>query len=204
MQMQPESTAGVLLGTIHASKGLEWSVVFLPGLDEGLLPHARSLLDRRRLEEEHRLFYVALTRAMRQVYLLSAQYRTNVRGQVWECRPSRFLSYLPHGALRMGSSEVFLVEGTIDCLLLWQWEYPSVATLGSRLKQEHVTFLQEFSQIYYVPNRDDAGRRMWKDCKEAFGDRLRTVLVPEDMKDVGDLAEKAPARLFARLVDEAI
>jgi DNA helicase-2/ATP-dependent DNA helicase PcrA len=102
MQMQPESTAGVLLGTIHASKGLEWPVVFLPGLDEGLLPHARSLLDKRRLEEEHRLFYVALTRAMRQVYLLSAQYRTNVRGQVWECRPSRFLSYLPHGALRRG------------------------------------------------------------------------------------------------------
>lgn len=105
-----------------------------------------------------------------------------------------------------GSSDVFLVEGTIDCLLLWQWEYPSVATLGSRLKQEHVAFLQGFSQVYYVPNRDDAGRRMWKDCREAFGDRLRTVLVPEGMKDVGDLAEKAPApaRLFAQLVDGAI
>ena len=93
-------TQGVFLGTIHAAKGLEWPVVFLPGLDEGLLPHVKSLLDRRRLEEEHRLFYVALTRAMRKVVLLGARYRTNVRGQVWECRPSRFLGYLPPETVR--------------------------------------------------------------------------------------------------------
>jgi DNA helicase II / ATP-dependent DNA helicase PcrA len=91
---------GVLLSTIHAAKGLEWPVVFLPGLDEGVLPHAKSLLDKRRLEEEHRLFYVALTRAMRKVYLLVARYRTNKRGQVWECQPSRFLGYLPPETIR--------------------------------------------------------------------------------------------------------
>ena len=90
----------VFLGTVHAAKGLEWSVVFLPGLDEGVLPHAKSLLDRRRLEEEHRLFYVALTRAIRKVYLLGARYRTNVRGLAWECQPSRFLDYLPPETIR--------------------------------------------------------------------------------------------------------
>jgi DNA helicase-2/ATP-dependent DNA helicase PcrA len=98
MQTQTDAggdARGVFLGTIHAAKGLEWPVVFLPGLDEGILPHAKSLLDERRLEEEHRLFYVALTRAMQRVYLLGARYRTNVRGQMWECRPSRFLGYLP-------------------------------------------------------------------------------------------------------------
>jgi DNA primase len=104
-----------------------------------------------------------------------------------------------------GRSEVFVVEGPMDYLLLWQWGYPAVATLGSRIKQEHVEFLQGLSRVYLVPHRDDAGRQMWRECKAAFGDRLRTVLVPEEMKDVGDLAEKvaAPAQAFARLVDEA-
>jgi len=101
--------------------------------------------------------------------------------------------------------DVFVVEGPIDYLLLWQWGYPAVATLGSRIKQEHVEFLQGFSRVYLVPHRDDAGRRMWRDCKEAFGERLRTVLVPQAMKDAGDLAEKAvsPAQTFAQLVGEA-
>ena len=104
-----------------------------------------------------------------------------------------------------GSSQVFVVEGPIDYLLLWQWGYPAVATLGNRIKREHVEFLQGFPRVCLVPHRDDAGRQMWRECKAAFGDRLRTVLVPEEMKDVGDLAEKAaaPARVFARLVDEA-
>jgi len=100
MQAQPDGMEGVFLGTIHAAKGLEWPVVFLPGLDEGMLPHARSLLDKKRLEEEHRLFYVALTRAMRKVVLLGARYRTNARGDAWECRPSRFLGYLPPETVR--------------------------------------------------------------------------------------------------------
>jgi DNA primase len=108
--------------------------------------------------------------------------------------------------------EVFIVEGPIDYLLLWQWGYPAVATLGSRIKQEHVEFLQGFSgagirpRVYLVPHRDDAGRQMWRDCKEAFGERLHTVLVPEEMKDVGDLAEKAaaPAQAFASLVGRSV
>jgi len=104
-----------------------------------------------------------------------------------------------------GASEVFVVEGPIDYLLLWQWGYPAVATLGSRLKREHVETLRGFLRVYLVPDRDDAGRQMWRECRAAFGDRLRTVLVPEELKDVGDLAQKvaAPARVFARLVDEA-
>jgi len=86
----------------------------------------------------------------------------------------------------------------------------SVATLGSRVKREHVEFLRGFSagvrpRVYLVPHRDDACRQMWRECRAAFGDRLRTVLVPEGMKDVRDLAQQAaaPAQVFSRLVDEA-
>jgi DNA primase len=107
--------------------------------------------------------------------------------------------------------EVLVVEGSIDYLMLWQWGYLALATLGSRIKREHVAFLQGFSsagvrpRVYLVPHRDDAGRQMWRDCKEAFGERLRTVLVPEGMKDVGDSAEKvaSPKQVFARLMDKA-
>ncbi len=104
-----------------------------------------------------------------------------------------------------GCSEVFIVEGPIDYLLLWQWGYPTVATLGSRVKREYIETLQAFSRVYLVPHRDDAGRQMWRECKVAFGNRLRTVLVPEELKDIGDLAEKvaAPVRVFAQLVGEA-
>jgi hypothetical protein len=54
--------------------------------------------------------------------------------------------------------EVFVVEGPIDYLLLWQWGYPAVATLGSRIKQGRIEFLQGLARVYLVPHRDAAGR----------------------------------------------
>jgi len=104
-----------------------------------------------------------------------------------------------------GSREVFLVEGTMDCLLLRQWGYPAVGVLGAHLKREDMVFLKKFTRVYQVPNRDDAGRRLLEECKEALGDRVLTVLVPEGMSDVGDLAMRAPApaRVFKELVDKA-
>jgi DNA helicase-2/ATP-dependent DNA helicase PcrA len=73
--------------TIHAAKGLEWPVVFVGGLEEGTLPHERSLIDPAGIEEERRLCYVALTRAAERLYLSWASAR--VRGR--ETKPSRFL-----------------------------------------------------------------------------------------------------------------
>jgi DNA helicase-2/ATP-dependent DNA helicase PcrA len=73
--------------TIHAAKGLEWPIVFVAGLEEGTLPHERSLLDPSGIEEERRLCYVALTRAAERLNLSWAASR--VRGR--EAKPSRFL-----------------------------------------------------------------------------------------------------------------
>ncbi len=81
-----EEEGVVRLITIHASKGLEFGVVFLPRLEEGILPHEKALNDPVELEEELRLFYVALTRAKDMVFM------TYTRE---ENKPSRFLSYIP-------------------------------------------------------------------------------------------------------------
>ncbi len=78
----------VQLSTIHAAKGLEWPIVFVVGLEEGVLPHEHSLVTPEGVDEERRLCYVALTRAGEQLYLSWAASR--VRGK--PAKPSRFLN----------------------------------------------------------------------------------------------------------------
>jgi DNA helicase-2/ATP-dependent DNA helicase PcrA len=88
----------VTLITLHAAKGLEFPVVFIVGLEEGLLPHRRALEDERELEEERRLAYVGMTRAKDRLYLLHAHHRSTWGvGAVAE--PSRFLAELPEDLL---------------------------------------------------------------------------------------------------------
>ncbi len=90
----------VTLITAHSAKGLEFPVVFVVGLEEGLFPHARSLDNSWQLEEERRLFYVALTRAKDHAFLTYAQRRGWLTGKWGEARyaptePSRFLNEVP-------------------------------------------------------------------------------------------------------------
>ncbi|MDO8613269.1 MAG: ATP-dependent helicase, partial [Dehalococcoidia bacterium] len=90
--------AGLALSTIHAAKGLEWPVVFVAGLEEGLLPHARALDglegEGSPLVEELRLCYVAATRAVDRLYLTYASRRPG-HGQALSATPSRFLRGIP-------------------------------------------------------------------------------------------------------------
>ena len=84
----------VQLMTLHSAKGLEFPLVFIGGLEEGLFPHSLSADDPERLEEERRLCYVGMTRAMQQLYLSHAETR-RLHGKESYPRPSRFLREIP-------------------------------------------------------------------------------------------------------------
>jgi DNA helicase-2/ATP-dependent DNA helicase PcrA len=85
---------GVQLMTLHSAKGLEFPLVFITGLEEGLFPHQMSMDEPGRLEEERRLCYVGMTRARRQLYLTWAEVR-RLYGEEKYTRPSRFLGEIP-------------------------------------------------------------------------------------------------------------
>jgi DNA helicase-2/ATP-dependent DNA helicase PcrA len=90
------SDARVTLMTLHAAKGLEFPLVFLAGLEEGLFPNSRSLLDPTGLEEERRLCYVGMTRAMDTLVLTRARYRRRYGSEMPDASiPSRFLEEVP-------------------------------------------------------------------------------------------------------------
>lgn len=86
-----EKDNAVTFMTVHSAKGLEFHNVFIAGLEEGVFPHSRSMLDRQELEEERRLMYVAMTRAMDSLYLLHARSRT-LYGESRSNAPSQFLA----------------------------------------------------------------------------------------------------------------
>ena len=89
----------VTLITLHAAKGLEFPYVFILGIEEGLCPHVRSMDDQSQIEEERRLFYVGVTRAMRGLFLLHATRRTQFGAASYR-DPSRFLADIPPQLLK--------------------------------------------------------------------------------------------------------
>jgi DNA helicase-2/ATP-dependent DNA helicase PcrA len=93
-----DEAKAVTLMTMHAAKGLEFPIVFIVGLEEGLFPHSRALLDTNEMEEERRLAYVGITRAKKQLFLTYARQRlyfgTRTAGMV-----SRFIVDIPESHL---------------------------------------------------------------------------------------------------------
>ncbi len=92
---QYKRDAPVTLMTMHSAKGLEFPLVFIVGMEDGLFPHSRSATDPAELEEERRLCYVAITRAERFLYVLHAMKR-RVYGEEMAAEPSQFLNEMPH------------------------------------------------------------------------------------------------------------
>lgn len=91
---EEEDQDAVILMTLHAAKGLEFPVVFLMGMEEGVFPHSRSLMEDAEMEEERRLAYVGITRAEEELYLSSAKMRT-LFGRTNMNLESRFIREIP-------------------------------------------------------------------------------------------------------------
>jgi len=110
--MDDEDNAVVLM-TIHSAKGLEFNNVFISGLEEGIFPHSRSMLEPEELEEERRLMYVAITRARKRLHLLYARQRM-LYGETRTNAPSTFISDIPEKYMTtFGQPRRHLSIGTI-------------------------------------------------------------------------------------------
>jgi DNA helicase-2/ATP-dependent DNA helicase PcrA len=105
-----ESKPGLTLITLHMVKGLEFPVVFMVGMEEGLLPHLRAIEEPGGIDEERRLCYVGMTRAMRRLYLFHA-FRRHLFGVGNMNMPSRFLSELPEAILNRPAGSTRIRSG---------------------------------------------------------------------------------------------
>jgi DNA helicase II / ATP-dependent DNA helicase PcrA len=102
-----EEDSTVTLMTLHIAKGLEFPIVFVVGMEDGVFPHFRSMTDQHELEEERRLAYVGITRAQQRLYLTHAWGRT-LYGQTSYNPPSRFIGEIPEHLLQVRESETRL------------------------------------------------------------------------------------------------
>ena len=98
MDSYNEDEDAVVLMTLHSAKGLEFPVVFIPGMEEGIFPGNQSMFNEEDLEEERRLAYVGITRAKKKLYLISSQQRM-LYGQTSRNMPSRFLREIPSSVI---------------------------------------------------------------------------------------------------------
>jgi len=104
----------VNLMTIHSAKGLEFSVVFIAGVEKGLIPHEKSIEETEddsggSIEEERRLFYVAITRAREKLYLTSCKKRRHLQSES-ECNPSPFLEEIPNDLIKIHEREKEIID----------------------------------------------------------------------------------------------
>ena len=139
----------VAMMTLHAAKGLEFPMVFMIGLEDGLLPHSRSGDDNAQTEEERRLCFVGITRAQRQLVLTYARYR-QFRGSTRRTVPSPFLTELPSESLRYrqcdntlgweSSAELPRNDGSKDAILQHS------SRRGAKRRSDRTGFIAELSE----------------------------------------------------------
>jgi DNA helicase-2/ATP-dependent DNA helicase PcrA len=191
---QGSRNAQVWLMTLHAAKGLEFSMVVIAGMEEGLFPHARSAEDDDELEEERRLCYVGMTRAQSQLVLTSAA-RRRIFGEYQSSEPSRFLDEVP-------GNLVEVVEPDHPAVYAPQ---PSRRSHWSRGRRHHVDAPPDVPAYSYDDDADEdqseTGVRPGMRVRHAtFG--VGTVESVEplrgDVKLIVRFAQAGPKKLLAR------
>ncbi len=136
-----EGDDALQLMTVHSAKGLEFDVVFISGLEEGLFPHENSVREDKGLEEERRLMYVAVTRARKRLYLSHAQTRM-LHGQTRYNLPSRFFDEVPEGLLKWLTPKLARGYGAVPAGLTFPlprrpaWAEPAPAAVQRRMAEK--------------------------------------------------------------------
>jgi len=152
-----ESASAVTLITLHQAKGLEFPIVFMVGMEDGILPHIRSFDDPEQMEEERRLCYVGITRAKQRVYLIRA-FRRSLMGRSMTGQPSRFLSDIPQHLI--SDSDWWQGEESQVVPSIYSWNRPSTPSPAAQeLKAgDHVHHTQFGTGIVVSSQsvRDDA------------------------------------------------
>jgi DNA helicase II / ATP-dependent DNA helicase PcrA len=145
-----DERAPVSLLTLHNAKGLEFPIVFLAGMEEGLFPHMRSLDSKAAMEEERRLCYVGMTRSEKRLFLTSARYRRRFGGGQQEATiPSRFLREVPRALVEdLGQSRQTTQRGPQVDLFAEQYEVREAAkrNLYTGKTYNSVENIQQFFQ----------------------------------------------------------
>ncbi len=151
-----ESVDAVTLITLHQAKGLEFPVVFIVGMEDGILPHFKSFDDPSQMEEERRLCYVGITRAKRKVYLVRA-FRRSLMGRSAVNKPSRFLEDIPQHLISGGDWWQGEESRVAEAMYSWN-KAPAPILVASELKAgDHVHHAQfgEGMVVSTKPVRDD-------------------------------------------------
>jgi len=152
-----ESVAMVTLITLHQAKGLEFPVVFIIGLEDGILPHFRSFDEPTQMEEERRLCYVGITRAKERLYLVRA-FRRSLMGSSTVSRPSRFLNDIPRHLIQSGGLWSGEESGIAKAVYSWN-KGPSPSFTGGEFKAgDHVHHAQfgDGVVVSAQPAKDDS------------------------------------------------
>ncbi len=163
------------LMTLHLAKGLEFNNVFIVGLEEGCLPHIRSIDDPDQMEEERRLFYVGMTRAQKKLFLCHANERM-IRGNYTYNVPSRFLEEIPAKFLERKTSGLFMAKAnkfkTHDDGKDVDYEFNQVSYDDPKMTSKH-QFSKLFDEFNQEPTKGGGGYRIGQRVKHpTFGEGI--------------------------------